>query len=138
RQVDAVVGQPVLRKIIGADALAAVAGADHAFALLGPLLVQLLLLHLEEPRPQDAERPLVVLVLAALVLALHVQPGRLVPDAYGAFGLVDVLAAGAAGPHPLPLDVLVANLDLDLVGFGQHGHGGGRGVDAALLLGLGH
>ena len=30
------------------------------------------------------------------------------------------------------------DLDLHLVRLGQHGHRGGRGVDAALLLGLGH
>src|SRR3954463_2298675 len=35
RQVDAMVGDPALRKIISADALAAVARADHALALGG-------------------------------------------------------------------------------------------------------
>src|SRR5262245_35115405 len=140
-EVDAVVGDSVLREVVGADALAAVAGADEGAALLGALLVQPLLLPFVQPAAQDAHGPVVVLVLAALVLALHlhfVGGAALVPDADGALGLVDVLAAGAAGAHPLPLDVLVLDLDLDRVGLGQDGHGGGGGVDAALLLGLGH
>src|SRR5262249_43084962 len=62
----------------------------------------------------------------------------LVPDADGALGLVDVLAARAASPHPLPFNILVLDFNLHVVRFGQHGHGGGRGVDAALLLGLGN
>src|SRR5205085_10737440 len=92
-------------------------------------------------RPQPADGPVIVLVLAALVLALDLQllgGAALVPDADGALGLVDVLAARAAGPHALPLDVGVLDLDLHLVRLGQHGDGGGRGVDAALRLGLGH
>src|SRR5262249_1993999 len=62
----------------------------------------------------------------------------LVPDAHRALGLVDVLAARAAGAHALPLDVRILDLDLHLVGLRQHRHRGRRGVDAALLLGLRH
>src|SRR5262249_41024896 len=101
-QVDAVVGDAVLREVVGADALAAVARAYHRLARLGPLAVQPLLLALEDAAAEDAHRPVVVLVLAALVLALDldlVGGAALVPDADGALGLVDVLAAGAAGPH---------------------------------------
>src|SRR5262249_31096989 len=104
RQVDAVVGDPGLREVVGADALAAVAGADLALARLGALAVELLLLALVQPAAQDAHGPVVVLVLAALVLALdlHLVGGALlVPDADGALGLVDVLAAGPAGAHAL-------------------------------------
>ena len=66
------------------------------------------LLPFEDPAAQDAHGPVVVLVLAALVLALdfHLVGGAfLVPDADGAFGLVDVLAARPAGAHPFPFDV---------------------------------
>src|SRR5207247_6039670 len=65
-QIDAVIGDAVLREIVGANSLAAVAGADQAPPLLGPFLVQLLLLHLEDAGPQDSQRPLVILVLAPL------------------------------------------------------------------------
>src|SRR5438128_1201709 len=43
-QVDAMVGDAVLRKIIRADALTAIAGTDQRAALLGAFLMQLLLL----------------------------------------------------------------------------------------------
>jgi len=79
-------------------------------------------------------------VLAALVLALDLDLlGRvlLVPDAHRRLGLVDVLSAGAAGPHRLDDEVVLLDLDLDGVGFGQDGDGGRGGVDAALSSVLG-
>src|SRR5260370_26825201 len=106
------VGDAALREIIGADAFAAIAGTDQRAALFGALLVQLLLLHLVEPAAQDTQGAIVVLVLAALVLALHFKAGRYVPDAHGAFGLVYMLATRAAGAHALPCDVLIADVDL--------------------------
>src|SRR5262245_29260996 len=135
------VGDPVLREIIGADALAAVAGADQGAALLGAFAVQRLLLPFVNPAAQDAHGSLKVLVLAALVLALDFEffgSAALVPDADGAFGLVDVLPTGAARAHALPFDVLVLDVNLHLVRLGQHGYGRGRGVNSSLLLGLGH
>src|SRR5262245_26158856 len=118
RQIDAVVGHAVLREVVRANTIVPAAGADEALARLGPFAVQLLLLPLEEPAAQDAHRPLVVFVLAPLVLALHFHlvGGALpIPDADRRFGLVDVLAAGPAGAHPLPLDVARANRHLNFV-----------------------
>ena len=43
READAVVGEAVLREVVGANPLAAVAGADERLALGGPLGVFLLL-----------------------------------------------------------------------------------------------
>src|SRR6266852_7316264 len=63
RQVDAMVGQAVLRKVVGADAFAAVAGADEGAALLGAFLVQALPLHFMHAAAEDAQGPFVVLVL---------------------------------------------------------------------------
>ena len=39
------------------------------------------------------------------------------------FGLVDVLAAGAAGAHGVDAQVAGVDRDIDLLGFGQHGDG---------------
>ena len=84
RQIDAMIGDAILREVVGADAFAAVAGADQRAALLGPFLVQRLLLAFVQPAAEDAHGPVVVLVLAAFVLALdfHLFGGALlVPDA---------------------------------------------------------
>src|SRR5262249_7898359 len=72
-QVDAVVGDAILREVVGADTFAAVAGADEGAPLLGALAVQGLLLAFVKPASKDAHRPFVVLVLAALVLALDFE-----------------------------------------------------------------
>src|SRR5581483_1164322 len=47
-ETDAVVGQPVLRKVVGADLLGSLAGADHALARSRPLLLLALLFHVVE------------------------------------------------------------------------------------------
>src|SRR4051812_24851404 len=69
RQIDAVIGQAILRVVVSADALAAVAGADERAALFGTLVMQVLLLALVEPAAQDAHGAVVVLVLAPFILA---------------------------------------------------------------------
>ena len=54
-------------------------------------------------------------------------------------GLVDVLAAGAAGAEGV--DAQVGRVQRDgpgLVGLGHHGHGAGTGVDASLRFGGRH
>src|SRR5581483_10600308 len=109
------VGDAVLREIVGADAFTAVAGADQRPPLLGSFAVQFLLLQFVDAAAQDTHGAFVVFVLAAFILALHFQLIRrtaLVPDAHGALGFVDVLAAGAAGAHAFPFDVLLADIDL--------------------------
>src|SRR5262245_41099111 len=71
RQVDAMIGDAVLWKIVGTDAVAAIAAPNQRAPLLGPGLMQLLLLPFVQAAAQDAHGAIVVLVLAAFVLALH-------------------------------------------------------------------
>ena len=59
-------------------------------------------------------------------------------DAHRAFGLVDMLAAGALRPEHIDAQVLVIDLNVDILGFRQHRHGGGGSVDAALVFSGGH
>src|SRR4051794_2451902 len=59
-------------------------------------------------------------------------------DADRRFGLVDVLAAGALGPHGVDLEIVRFDLDVDVLDFGQHRDGGGRSVNTALSLGVGY
>jgi hypothetical protein len=78
-------------------------------------------------------------VLRAVVLALGDEPGGQVRDADRAVGLVDVLAAGAAGAEGVDAQLGRVELHLlGLVGLGHHGHRAGAGVDASLALGGRH
>src|SRR5688572_31952037 len=94
REVDAVVGDPALRKVVGADALRAIARADQQLARRGGLRLLLGELLVADARRQHAERLLAVLVLGARVLAFDHDAGGQVRDADRGVGLVDVLAAG--------------------------------------------
>src|ERR1700722_8534243 len=60
-KADAVVGDPILGKVIGADPLAAIAGSDLAAALGRVAGVFLVNLELEQARSEDRERPGLVL-----------------------------------------------------------------------------
>src|SRR3954465_6383710 len=66
RELDAVVGHPVLREVVGADLLRARPGADLRLALRGQLGLLRCELHLVEPRAQYAHRLLAVLKLGLL------------------------------------------------------------------------
>src|SRR5919107_1301055 len=98
-------------------------------ALRGDLLLPLLALQLEEPRPQDPHCHLAVLVLAALVLALRHDARGEVRDPDGRVGLVDVLAAGPRGPVGVHLELFLLDLHLDGLAYdGCDGDGGEAGV----------
>src|SRR5437867_7451833 len=94
-ETDAVVGDPSLRKIVGADALGTVARADQGFARGGFLRLLLASLLVLDARREHRERLFLVLVLRARVLAFHDDAGRKMRNPHGGVGLVDVLAAGA-------------------------------------------
>ena len=138
-QVDAVVGQAVLREIVGADALGAVAGADLRLAFGGQLVVLLLALEGQQPGAEDAHGLVVVAVLRALVLAGDDQARRQVGQAHGGLGLVDLLAARAGRAEVVDAQLLGRDDDFaGLLDLGQHGDRRGGGVDAPLRLGLGN
>ena len=70
------VGDPALREVVGADALAAVAAADLQAPRFGLRGVLALALGIEQLRLQALHRLVAVGVLAALGLALHHHAGR--------------------------------------------------------------
>jgi hypothetical protein len=76
-----------------------VAPADIGLGVFQLLLLFLLLAHLVVVQAAAQALPghVAVAVLAAAVLALHHDAGGDVRQAHGRVGLVDVLAAGAAG-----------------------------------------
>src|SRR5262249_49217645 len=93
RQADAVIGDPPLGEIVGADALRAVARADLALALRGPRVGRLLALQLIEARAQHLHGKAAILMLRFLGRDDD-EAGRQVRDAHGGIRLIDVLAAG--------------------------------------------
>src|SRR5688572_5528868 len=95
--MDAVVGDAVLRKVVGPDLLRSISGAHLRAPLARPRGFLLRHHAIEEARAQDLERLDLVLELRFLILALYFEPGRQMGDADRAVGRVDALAAGAAG-----------------------------------------
>ena len=132
------IGHASLRIVVGADAFAAVAGADLAFACVGNGVALLLLFELQNLAAQHAQGFIFVFVLAALVLTFHHNAGGQVGDADGGFGFVDMLAAGAAGTEGVDLQIGGIELHIYVLGFGQHSHRCGGRMDPALRFRFGH
>ena len=137
-QLDAVVGDAVLREVVRADLLGALAGADLRAARRGLLGRLALALGLVDPRAQHAHRLLAVLELRALVLHRDDDARRQVRDAHRRVGRVDRLAARAGRAVDVDLQVALVDLDVDVLGLRHHRDGRGRRVDPALRLRLGH
>ena len=94
RDFDAMIGHAVLGKIVGADFLAAFAGADLGAALGRVTRIFLANFAFEQPRAEDGEGARFVLLLRALIGATDNEPGRFMDDLNGGVGCVDALAAG--------------------------------------------
>src|SRR5690606_6148695 len=124
--------------VVGADAFAAVAGADLVFALRGVFGRLLVLLALEQAGAEHGHGAGLVFDLRTTVGAEDHQSGGLVDDAHGGVGGVDGLASGAAGALHRDVEVLRIDVDVHLLGFGQNGDRHRRGVDAAVGLGAGN
>ena len=88
---------PALGKIVGPNPLIPHAGPHLAPALAGHSLGLLLDRLLIQAGPEDGQGPVLVLILAPLVLALHHGSGGQVGHPDGGLRLVDVLPARAGG-----------------------------------------
>ena len=91
---DAVIGDAILRKIVGANLFTAVAGADLGAARIAEFFFLPRFFGFEEAGAQDGERFIFVLVLGFFVLAGDDETGWNVCDADGAFSCIDGLSAG--------------------------------------------
>src|SRR6266576_6226298 len=111
RQADTVIGDAVLREIVGADFFAAIAGADHGFAFLGESFLLFLRLDFVEAGTQDAHAFFAVLDLGFLVLATDYRVRRNVRDADSGIRRVHRLTTGAGRAERV--DTQVFRFDLD-------------------------
>ena len=86
-----------------------------------------------EARLEDLQRRRLVLMLAALVLALHHQTRRKVRNPHGGVGPIDVLPPGTAGAIGIDPEVLFGDADLHLASdIGHHRERGEAGLSALL------
>src|ERR1700691_5896302 len=138
READAVIGDAILGKVVGADFFAAIAGADLLFSGLRELGVLFFHFHLVQARAQHAHALLAIFDLRLLVLATYHGVGGQVGDAHGGVSSVDRLAARPGRAEGINADVLGFDFDVDFFGLREHGHGNGRSVHTPLLLGFGH
>ena len=136
-QVDAVIGDPPLRKIVGANPLAAISRSDQTASGGGLTRFAFAPFAVTQTGCQDLHRAVFVAMLRAIVLTFNDKPGGQVGDAHRAIGLVNVLTAGAGGPKRI--DPQIFGVDFELfacVGFGQHRNRARRGVNATLRFGF--
>src|SRR5688572_2503000 len=115
REPDAVVGDAVLREVVGADLLRTFAGAHHAAAFVADLVLLLLELQVEQAATQHLERARLVLDLTAFVLTLDDHAGGQVRDLHGAVRGVDRLPARPARGRDVETQVLLVDVHLHLV-----------------------
>ena len=107
----------VLREVVGADFLAAVAAADHAEAagfLRGLLLFDF---RRQQAGAENVHGFQEVLELGALILAGDDHPGGLVDQADGGFVFLDVLAARALREGVLTDNIFGIDLDVHFLGY---------------------
>src|SRR4029079_18355444 len=108
------------RKVVGADAFGTIAGTDLPAPLGGARAVDAGALLVIELGAQQRHGAGAVLVLRTLLLHGDGDAARDMRDADRGFGLVDVLAAGAARTHGVDAQVGVIDDDVDLLGLRQH------------------
>ena len=132
---DAVVGDPVLGIIVGADLFRAFTGPNLGAAVRFDLGPALLLFQLIQAGAENAQGAHFVLELGALVLTGHDHSRGLVVQPYRRGVLLHILPAGTGGTIDLDLDIAFGDLDLDLIHFGHDRNGGCGSVNASLCFG---
>ena len=130
------VGDSVLREIVGSDALGPVHRANLTLPHDGCRGIDLLLLAGEHTGTQHPHPCLTVLQLRLLVLHRHDDSGGEVGDAHGGVGRIHRLAPGATRAIDIDFEIILADLYLfGLVYLGEDKHARSRCMDASLRLG---
>ena len=118
READAVIGDTVLREVIGTNLLAAVARLHLGAAVLTQFFLPLCLLQIPQTRLEDGERLEFVLELRFFVLTGHNQPCWQVRDTYSRVGRVHALTAVTGRTVDIDADIAIFDIDFGvIVGF---------------------
>src|SRR5262249_7933293 len=127
-EANAVIGDTVLREIVGANFLATVSAPDHGFTFFRQCILLLLHLDFVQAGAQHAHGFLAILNLGLLVLAADHRVGWNVGDTHGGVSRVDRLSAGAGGTERVDTNIFGIDLDVDVFGFGKNGDGYSRSM----------
>src|SRR3984893_9826147 len=136
-EADAVIGNGILRKVVGANLFRAVTGFDLAATLGADGGLLLFELQFVQARAKDAHSLGAVFDLRLFVLLRNNQTAGDVRDAHRGIRGIHGLAAGTRGTERVDAQILRFDFDVNVVGFGKHGDGRRGRVDAPLLLGSG-
>ena len=132
RQIDTVIGDAIVRKIISSNTLATVTRTDQAFPFAGPLLRFLLLIEIVQLGFHPSNRLGQILVLTSLFTAFDFDPRLFVNQSDRRSGFIDVLSTSTTtGRIPFGCIVVRFQIDFDVFRLGHHGHGCRRRVNSA-------
>ena len=116
------VSEAVVAVIIGAYFFTAVARTNLVTARGGECLRLLAGFDVKQFGAQHLHRLIAVFKLTALLLTLHHNARGLVGEAYGGFGLIDVLTACTTALTGLHYDVGGVDFHVNLLGLGEDGN----------------
>jgi hypothetical protein len=137
-QFDSVVGDAILREIIGPDTLAAIAGPDLGAAFVCQLLLFLRSDSIQQARALKTSSPVRGCAAGSARPGFGRRSRRQMGDAHGRLGFVDLLASRPRGAVQVNPQLLRLDFDcINLVRLRQDGNRRGRGKDAAGGLGDG-
>src|SRR5580658_10198677 len=120
-QFNAMIGHAILRKVVGANAFVAFAGADLFLAPSRVLGVLLGNFDFQETRAQDGHGLDFVFLLRTLVGAADDHAGGFVNDLHGGVGSIDALTALAGGAADVDFNFFRLDGDIDFLRLGQNG-----------------
>src|SRR5882757_2974044 len=126
------IGDAILREVVGADFFGAVAGFDLAAAFGAESGLLFFQFHFVEARAQNAHGLSAIFDLRFFVLLRDDEAAGKVGDADGGVGGVYRLTAGAGRAEGIDAQILGFDFDVDVVGFGKNRNCGGGSVNAAL------
>ena len=137
-QSAAVISDPILWVIVGADPLAAITGSDQRATSGGSFFFRFVLPLFQNAAFEHLQGLGSVFVLTFFVLNFDDDPGRNMSHPDGTFRLVNFLSAWPSGAHRVDLQIVRIDFDFNIGGFRQHSDGRRAGVDAALSFRFGN
>ena len=129
------IGHSALRKIVGADSLAAIPRSNLRTPIFGNAVFLFALLGFKKLSLKELHCLISVLKLASFLLAFNDKPAWDMRQPNRRFGLIDVLTARAAALTGLKAYIRRQNINFYIFGFRKYGNRYGRCLNSPLRLG---